>query len=337
MILNNFFLFKRNNLFWILNFFFIFFFFALSFSFSRFSFSAVKVDSKIKQDSKEKITLQKEFEITKGSELKSKKGKDEVKNKKGKDKVKNNEGKVKVENIKGKGEGDKGKSKKIKIVKKVKKKESNKKEKSNKKRESISGQVRFENLIQHYKKQRTLSVQFEKETDLSFLGKKVKSYGELFLSSGKVRLEVKRPQKSLLLYDGETIWWEETLPKALGGTIRVTRSKANLHQGKFNIFLTLFTNSNRDQSLDLSKTFQVLNYTHKKNKEFFDVALKDLDLHISKISLVVHGKRNRIDQISYSDELENKVTYSFKRTFFNRKLKNKWRYKVPKKAEIIDY
>ena len=194
------------------------------------------------------------------------------------------------------------------------------------------GIKRLKSILDRYKKSKFLFVKFKKKVFLSFLESKKESQGKLYFSRGKLRLEIDKPEAFIMVFDGTSLWWEQKLPKELGGEVRVTHTSRYSLDKKFNIFLALFTNSVKTED-----QYKVLDYSKEGKNESFQLKLNDTSLNIGLITIEFSRKKNLITQISFKDELTNVITYTLRKTTFERKIsKRKFRYTPPKEAKIIE-
>ena len=98
----------------------------------------------------------------------------------------------------------------IEVVKKVKPKKSTVKNIKLKKNP-------ISNVFKSYGETTGLKLQLKKKVKSGILGKETDSSGELYFSKGNLRLELNKPQKSLLVIDNNDIYFSQKLDKDFGG------------------------------------------------------------------------------------------------------------------------
>ena len=181
-------------------------------------------------------------------------------------------------------------------------------------------------------KKKPTELTVEKIVDLSLLEKETKESGHIWLSSNKLRVELKGESKSILVYDGKIFWVEQIKPEDLGGGTLV--SKISGLKLKTNSVFRLFISSQK-----ISDTFKFVKKTKLNNDTEYELEPKKFEdfPDAAKLKVLLSGKDNRIIQMTYFDELENRTTYKFvsQKTLKNI-AKSKFSYSPANGAEVTE-
>ena len=171
----------------------------------------------------------------------------------------------------------------------------------------------------------------EKTVKSELLGKETKYQGQIFLANKKFRWENTTPEKTLLVFDGQTIWSEQTPPKEFGGTVQVAKGKVDKKTGTHILVSSLL-------SADLEKHFKVLKEEKLEGSLVrLDIEPKSGDLNIQSLKVVLDTKTSEMKEISYKDEIGNLTIMKFSDLKFSKKEKNSlFKYQPPKGAQVTD-
>ncbi|WP_413576338.1 LolA family protein [Bdellovibrio sp. HCB290] len=185
-------------------------------------------------------------------------------------------------------------------------------------------------VSQKYRTTKLVEMKVEKIDKLVLQGRENKFEGTLAISSGKIRWENTTPEKSLLVFDGTTIWSIQYPPKEFGGDPQIARGKVNKKNKSQTIIATLLGG-------DLQGNFKVTDEkTDGDQSTLSIVPLKD-DLSIKDIKLVVNTKKVVVDQISYQDDVQNVTTMKFSDVKFKSSVKKSlFKYEPPKGVPVTD-
>jgi outer membrane lipoprotein-sorting protein len=161
-----------------------------------------------------------------------------------------------------------------------------------------------------------------KETHVSQLDKETESKGEIDFSKGKMRLDITKPEKLLLVFDGKTAWQEEEYDDGESKKPLITRMPAkNIKKGSA-ILATLLGNAR------ILKTFTLA----KQSGEYFELrpVNKKSDVKLLKVKL----DGDDLESVAYVDSLENEVTFKFEHFRRQDISPDKFVYTPPKGAEV---
>ncbi len=185
-------------------------------------------------------------------------------------------------------------------------------------------------VINKYRNSPAVDMNLKKTVVMSLLGETKESSGKLYLSSNKMRYEINKPEKHLVVMDGKSIWVENKLPKKLGGQTQVTHLKSKVGQEKVKGFLAaFFGNDNIKNDLDFKKI------TKNTYKVIFKKKSKMSDIKTAKIG--IDKQAEIISFIEFTDSLENKTIHKFSNIKFKSQAqKSKFRYNIPANSEVTE-
>ncbi len=130
------------------------------------------------------------------------------------------------------------------------------------------------------------------------------SSGEVYFSKGKMRMELEKPERILMVYDGEFAWQEQEFDDGEKKHAIVTKMKANSLKKDSAILAVLLGDGKFFKSFELTHEKESGGVSHyelkPKNKKITEVTLLRLDL-----------KGDSLKALSYNDELENQVKFVF--------------------------
>ena len=188
----------------------------------------------------------------------------------------------------------------------------------------------LKNVSQKYRQSVLVEMNVEKSVKSELLGKETKYLGKIYLGKGKFRWENNTPEKTLLVFDGKTIWSEQTPPKEFGGSVQVAKGKVDKRTGSHILISSLM-------GADLEKNFKVLKEDKKGAQTTLKISPLKEDLTVKALQIVISQEDSTLKEISYSDDIGNLTTLSFSGIkFFNKEKKNLFKYQPPKGAQVTD-
>jgi outer membrane lipoprotein carrier protein len=188
----------------------------------------------------------------------------------------------------------------------------------------------LKSTINKYKNSPHVEMQVEKIVKSELMGSENKHTGKIYLSSGGLfRWENEKPEKSLLVYDGKTIWNEQTPPPEFPGPVQVARATVNKKNKSQLIVATLLSEGKILDNFIVEKE-------EKMNDVFkYVVKSKNSDLLVNNLELKIDPKKKQVIELSFKDDVGNLTTMIFSGVQF-KKTKNKklFMYKPPKDAQV---
>lgn len=226
----------------------------------------------------------------------------------------------------------KSKGKKASQRKTQGKKAAEKKEKSKNKEEKTEITM-IKKVVSKYQKSRAVGMKVEKKLHLALMGEDKIGQGKLWYSKGRLKMEIAKPEDSLLVLNDDVIWVVSKMPEEFGGTIQVTKMKS-AELKKSNALLAVLFGDEK-----VWDRFSMISSNKKKNILTVELEpLKGAELaDVVKVRVQVDSKRKQITEIAYWDELENITQYKFTKIKFGLKLSKKhFSYKPPSGAEVTE-
>jgi outer membrane lipoprotein-sorting protein len=180
--------------------------------------------------------------------------------------------------------------------------------------------------LESYRKAPAIRAKVKKTVEQEMMGTETKSEGEFYFSKGKLRMDIHEPEKTILVYDGQTFWLES---RTDDGHVVVTKMPAANLRKSDSILASLFDRKDVLKGFDLRKT----NTADKLAT--YDFEAKDKKkADILTLQIALRGQD--IERITYKDQLENKVTLEFsdvKRVIVEG---DRFAYKPPKGADVTE-
>lgn len=181
-----------------------------------------------------------------------------------------------------------------------------------------------------YRASQLVEMNVEKLVKSELLGKETKYIGKIYLANGKFRWENSSPEKSLLVFDGSTIWSEQSPSKEFGGPVQVAKGKVDKRTRSHILISSLFGGS-------LEKSFKVGKSEKSGDLIRLDVVPKNSDLSVQSLQVVIDPANSTMKAISYKDDIGNLTTMNFSNVKFLNTNKNKlFKYQPPKNAQVSD-
>ncbi|MGZ3770298.1 MAG: LolA family protein [Bdellovibrio sp.] len=188
----------------------------------------------------------------------------------------------------------------------------------------------LQKVTKKYRDSQLVEMKVEKIVKSELLGKETKHSGKIYLANGKFRWENTSPEKTLLVFDGSTIWSEQTPPKEFGGPVQVAKGKIG-KKNRSNILISSLMGA------DLEKNFKIGKQEKMGSFIKFDVVPNNNDLTVKSLQVLIDPSNQTMKSISYTDDIGNQTTMSFSDIKFLNKSKNSlFKYQPPKGAQVSD-
>ncbi len=182
-----------------------------------------------------------------------------------------------------------------------------------------------------YRQAKMVQMSLEKTVKSDLTGKESKNQGEISLSAGLFRLESKDPEKSLLVYDGSTLWNEQQPSSDFGGSVQVTKSKISGKNKAQTLFATLLTKD------PVTKYFKILSSKKDGSQTVYETESLTSDLAIKHLTLKIENTSKLVSEISYKDDIGNLTVMKFTNAQFKKEMNKKiFQYKPPKGAQVTE-
>ncbi|MGZ3722571.1 MAG: LolA family protein, partial [Bdellovibrionales bacterium] len=181
-------------------------------------------------------------------------------------------------------------------------------------------------VLASYRVAKAIKAKVKKTVVQETMGTSMKSEGNFYFSKGKMRLEMSEPERTVLVYDGKTIWFES---RADEEHIVVTKIHGNEFHRSDSLLAALFDKS------DALKQFNLKSSTTDESKKAFTFEPKDKKKS-DVVSLEIALRDKDIQRIAYKDQIDNRVILEFSDVTKGSVSADKFSYKPPKGAEITE-
>ncbi len=180
-----------------------------------------------------------------------------------------------------------------------------------------------------YRKSEMTAMKVVKVVKSDLLGTETKFAGKISISAGLFRWENTEPDRTLIVYDGETIWNEQSPPKEFPGPMQVAKAKLD-RKNKAQVMISSLLGGT-----SIFENFKVISEKLDSEQARYSIEPKTSDLKIKDLEIVVLKKQKEVSQISYKDDVGNITTMNFSDIEFNKKKSpNLFKYTPPKGAQV---
>lgn len=163
----------------------------------------------------------------------------------------------------------------------------------------------------------TLQAKIQKKVEYAFL--KPRSYsGDLKIKGGSLRLELKGPSHTItFLRDGYFLLVTYPPPEEKDGKVKLLSAILDRDAEVFHLLTSLL----RGQGLE--ERFLVEKMEKKEGFSFYQLKPLNKKSELAKVMLKISSEKSLIEEFSYWDQLDNKVTYQFEDVKFGKPVKDK--------------
>ena len=193
--------------------------------------------------------------------------------------------------------------------------------------------VKIKKVLSKYAETGSVQMKFKKEDYFKQSDKTETKRGHLVLSQSRIKMEIKKPEKELIVIDDKAIWIEGILPQYIHGNPQVMKlnfikNKSGQRKSPLEEFL-----NNRA----LWNQIKVKSSKKRKHILICDIVTSNSpDMRNLKYFIVeIDSKRNSIEKIYYENEKGNKTTLTFSKIKWSSKKRNII-YKPPEKAQVVE-
>ncbi|MBK7845220.1 MAG: outer membrane lipoprotein carrier protein LolA [Bdellovibrionales bacterium] len=189
-------------------------------------------------------------------------------------------------------------------------------------------------VVGKYKESQAVGMKVEKKIHLALLDETKTGRGRLWFSRGRLKVQIDKPEGSLLVVDNHTVWLESSLTDDPSGFVQVTKMKASQIRKSNALLAILFGDEAVWSKFELVTSHRQDGDLHMELKPQSGAKLLD----VTKIRIVLRKSLSEIAEITYWDELENETSYKFSDVDFDISLSAKdFKYTPPPDAEISEF
>lgn len=186
-------------------------------------------------------------------------------------------------------------------------------------------------IVSRYQQSAMVEMDLEKKVTSEILGREKVYKGKTFLAAKRFRLELFEPEKSLIVFDGTTLWNVQYPPEGSEGKIQVAKAKLDKKNQSQILLGDLLIEQGLTQKFDL--------LTSTKTADSLEVSAKpkNSQIQVTDLKFRLDLKEKVIKEIEYSDELGNKTLMKFSGTRFQKKKTPKlFQYQPEKGAQVTE-
>lgn len=189
-------------------------------------------------------------------------------------------------------------------------------------------------VVGKYKDAQAVGMKVEKKIHLALLDETKSGKGRLWFSKGRLKVQIDKPEGSLLVVDNHTVWLESRLTDDPSSLVQVTKMKASQIRKSNALLAILFGDEAVWSKFEIVTSHRQNGNLHLELRPQPGAKLLD----VTKIKIVVRGSQSEISEITYWDELENETSYKFSDVDFDVSLSAKdFKYAPPPDAEISEF
>ncbi len=195
---------------------------------------------------------------------------------------------------------------------------------------SAAGYEALDKVAKKYRASKLVEMTVEKTVKSELLGKETKYDGKIFLANGKFRWENTKPEETLLVFDGKTIWSVQVPAKEFGGPVQVAKGVVD-KKNRSQILISSLLGE------DLKKSFKVVKEKKDGDTVHLDVQPRNGDLPMKSLRLFVDARIDTLKSISYLVDIGKLTTMDFSYVkFLKKENKQLFKYQPPKGAQVTD-
>jgi outer membrane lipoprotein-sorting protein len=209
-----------------------------------------------------------------------------------------------------------------------------KNEKANPKKKIASDTDLLQEISRKYRTDSGIDMKVKKKTEMAILKKTKTGDGQIFLSKGRLRMELSQPDKTILIFDRKQIWLVDYPPAEFGGEPQIGHIKVpkkSKDQALFSFLLGDEKIWNELTLLEKKENDTTLTATFKpKNTSRFS--------GLTELSISIEKEKKKILSLGYSDDIKNKTSFEFSDIKLGQKLKSDlFEYTPAAGANVTEY
>lgn len=187
-------------------------------------------------------------------------------------------------------------------------------------------------VLAPYKKSAGLIISIDKLVKSDLLEKETKHQTSFAFQKGKFNWKTELPEKSLIVYDGKTLWTVQYPPAEFKAPPQVAKTAMANNGSKTNVLSAILGQSK------VSEVFDVMSGSKQGDSVEIKLKEKEPQLGVKNLGLSFSKKTKKISSIVYEDDLGNKTKLIFKNVQFKSKLgASLFKFSPPKDSIVTEY
>ncbi len=184
-------------------------------------------------------------------------------------------------------------------------------------------------VTEKYRHAKMVKSDLTKTVKAELTGKETKNEGTIAISQGNFRIESLKPEKSILVFDGKTLWNEQSASEEFGGPAQVTKQKLSKSGKSQTLFATLLTKD------PVTKHFKINKLESRGDEILYFAESINNDFNVKDFKIVIENKKKFVSEISFKDDIGNQTIMKFSNVEFKEIADKKlFNYKPPKGAQV---
>lgn len=170
----------------------------------------------------------------------------------------------------------------------------------------------------------------EKTVESEWRGQPQVSKGVMHIGKERFRWEITEPEKSVVVFDGKTLWTIQEPAKDLKGPTQVTKSRVT-GKAKNQILVKILSGGK-----SFSSRFKILKVNAKApGVKEYQLEPVTPDPTVKQFSVIVEVKPENLRALSYTDEIGNKTTFQFlSKTPLRKSSTDLFKAEIPANAQV---
>ncbi|MEM7647308.1 MAG: outer membrane lipoprotein carrier protein LolA, partial [Pseudomonadota bacterium] len=153
-----------------------------------------------------------------------------------------------------------------------------------------------------YQKRHGIMIELEKTITMGMLGGSKQSFGEIWLQKGQMRLQMNKPDPSLIVAGKKYLWIESPAPKDFkGAKPQVLKASLSSKRAKSQGLIQLLTQGG------LLKYFRVSGVQVQPGEIVYFLQPENQSVEFKRAQLVVDLRKKEITQLRYWDQVDNET------------------------------
>lgn len=185
-----------------------------------------------------------------------------------------------------------------------------------------------------YQKAKSVSMDIKKSIKSQFIESNDSAKGRVIISKGRMRMELKEPDKSLVVIDKKYIWVVNyPTGEFKNSALQVIKADISSKKGRSQNFLSLLTQGG------VLKFFKIVGLKKVSDEEkIVFLQPNDATVEFKRAQMVLNPKTKHITGLRYWDELNNETLFEFSKIEFDLKIDEKsFSYEPPEGADITKF
>lgn len=187
----------------------------------------------------------------------------------------------------------------------------------------------IKSVFQEFRKAPLITLKVDKKTKSELMGTETNAPGTIYISQEKFRWDTDGKEKSRIIFDGEVVWTIQDPPEGFKIPPQVTKMKFNKKSEGQLLLKSLFTDK-------FDSHFKVKKKSKSKSDWVYTLAPVKNNSMFSELEVRI-GANNKIREISYVDEIQNRIEVVVNKIERSKAKNDKlFQYSPPSDAQVTE-